>query len=94
MTSIFVELSREGRQWRIKVGVDGEIKARDVFGCTDAMNPLVFGLERCELEADRISARSKVEVRTFPSAITVRMPSGRSLTFTLTRLQQAETVEP
>lgn len=94
MTRISIDLSRDGRHWRLELSVNGEIEPRNVFACSEALNPLVFSLERAELEANRIVAASHGDVRTFPSDVSIRMPSGRTLTFTLTRLQQAETSEP
>jgi hypothetical protein len=88
MVRIAIDLERESRHWRLKIAVDGQIEPSHVFACTDALLPLIVGLERTELEAHRIATAAKTEVRTFPSDIAIRMPSGRLLTFTLTRMQE------
>jgi S-formylglutathione hydrolase FrmB len=89
MTSIAVNLTRQGRHWRIQVAVDGKIEPTDVFGCTDGMLPLLTGLERAESEANAIFSRPERQMRGAPPSITVAMPSGRHLTFELTSVQQA-----
>jgi hypothetical protein len=58
------------------------------------MLPLIAGLLAAETEANAILARAKGKVATLPTSITVGMPSGRLLTFTLTSVQEAYALGP
>jgi hypothetical protein len=94
MASIAVNIAREGRHWRIGFTIDGKVQPGNVFGCTDGMLPLLAGLMAAEAQANAISSHAEREMRTLPSVISVSMPSGRVLTFTLTSLQQAFPLPP
>lgn len=94
MPHIAVNITGQGRHWRIGFAIDGEVQPRNVFGCSEGMLPLVSGLLAAEAEANAILARAKGKVSALPTSITVGMPSGRFLTFTLTSVQQAYAVGP
>ena len=94
MASIAVDITREGRHWRIAFTVDGQVEPRHVFGCSDGMLPLLAGFMAAEAQANAVRPNAKTQMRTLPSTVTVRMPSGRLLTFTLTSIQQADSMFP
>jgi hypothetical protein len=94
MATIAVNISREGRSWRIAFAVDGKVEPRHVFGCSDGMLPLIAGLMAAEAQAHAISSHAKSQMSTLPTTIAVGMPSGRTLTFSLTSLQEAYTLSP
>lgn len=83
MRGIHVELTREGRHWRIKLDVEGNVEPTTAFGCSESMFPLVAGLLATEAEVNAISAGTQRNMRDAPTYVAVRMPSGRMLTFRL-----------
>jgi hypothetical protein len=88
MTSITVNLARQGRHWTLQFAIDGKIEPRTVLGCSERMAPVVRALERAESEMNAVFADPKGDVLSTPATVTVGMPSGRVLTFRLSSLQQ------
>jgi hypothetical protein len=87
MTSITIDLTREGRHWHIQLAVNGEIHSRRVFGCSEALTPLVSGLLAADAENASVGTHPEGHGPVRPATITVSMPSGRILTFALRSVQ-------
>jgi hypothetical protein len=89
MTSITVDLTRQGRHWNVQLAVNGEIHARRIFGCSEALTPLVSGLLAADAENATIGTHPEGDRPVRPATITVSMPSGRVLTFALRSVQHS-----
>jgi hypothetical protein len=89
VTGIVINLTRQAKHWSIQLAVDGQIEATTIFGCREALTPLVTGLMAAEAENTTVGPRSETDRSIGPATITVGMPSGRVLTFSLTSLQEA-----
>jgi hypothetical protein len=88
MTRITVDLSREKSHWRIQLAVNGEVHPRHVFGCTEALAPLIAALSAADAEQRSIWTTTDTDAPIRPATIAIGMPSGRVLTFKLTSVQQ------
>jgi hypothetical protein len=89
MTSIVVNLTRQAKHWTITLAVNGQIQPRAVFACTEGLAPLVRGLVAAEAENATVRPTTDADRAIGPATITVGMPSGRVLTFSLTSMQDA-----
>jgi hypothetical protein len=89
MSSITVDISRQARHYRVALAIDGQIQPRAVFGCTDGLEPMLRGLMAAESEVAAVWTRPEGAVRLTPPTVTIGMPSGSVLTFTLTTVQHA-----
>ena len=94
MSSIFVHLASQDGHWRIGFNIDGQVQPREIFACRSGLDPLLRGLRAAEAEYDRIRARPQDHPEGLQSAVTVRMPSGRVLAFTLAAVQEMEAEVP
>jgi hypothetical protein len=81
MTSIAVQIAREGRHWRLKFNIDGQVEPGHVVGCREGCAPFIAGLLAAEANEYAVSASSEAHASHSPALITVTMPSGRVLTF-------------
>jgi hypothetical protein len=85
---------RKPRHWQVEVKIDGDVEPRTIFGCNEGTSPLVGRLMAAEAEVYTIGALSKRPPGSSPPSITMRMPSGRLLTFDLTSVEQGHPEVP
>jgi hypothetical protein len=86
LPALAITISREVRHWRIEVQVKGGVEPSTVFGCYDGMMPMLGGLLAAEAEVNAVAALPERKPAAPPPTVTVRMPSGRLLTFELARI--------
>ena len=88
MHALEITIAREVRHWRIEVQVQGDVETRTIFGCNDGILPILSGLYAAQAEVHAVSARAERQPGELPPTVTVRMPSGRLLTFLLSSVQE------
>jgi hypothetical protein len=81
MPGISIQITREGRHWRLKFQIDGQVEPSHVVGCREGCAPFIAGLLAAEANENAVEASPETEAAHSPTLITVSMPSGRVLTF-------------
>jgi hypothetical protein len=82
MRAFDVTIARESKHWHIELKVEGGVEPRAIFGCREGMLPFLGGLMLAQSQMDAIAALPESDPARTPPTVTVRMPSGRLLTFT------------
>lgn len=81
MRAFDVTIARKSNHWEIEVQVEGRVEPRTIFGCYEGILPILSGLLAAQSEMDAIAALPQRDTAHTPPVVTVRMPSGRLLTF-------------
>lgn len=94
MADLVVDVTRQKWLYRTTVGINGQVESTRVFGCRDALGPVVDALEATCLENDGIRSDSDAQVGHVPALITFVLPSGGLLTYRLSYAEQMVAQRP
>ena len=81
MSTLAVTISREVKHWRIEAQIQGDVEPSTIFACRDGFSPILRCLVAAEAEMNAIETFTQRAPGDTPTLITVRMPSGRVLSF-------------
>lgn len=81
MSRISVDVSRDSRHWVFHVYVNGEIQPTTVFGCRDALTPLLEALLTANSEENIPGSSSETAVSVGPTLVTFHLPMGAVVSY-------------
>jgi hypothetical protein len=88
MSDFVIEVTTQRDHYRVEVYVDGEVQPRTIFGCRDALKPILDCLESTARQEGVGWTRPETDTRHNVPEIAFLLPTGRSLTYVLARTQQ------
>jgi hypothetical protein len=83
MADLVVDVTREKWLYRTTIDIDGQVQSTRVFGCRDALGPVVDALEATCNEHHGVGSSAKPDMGSIPALITFVLPSGGILTYRL-----------
>jgi hypothetical protein len=94
MKHAHITVTRERGHFRIEVYVDAAIEPATVFGCREALLPILAAMETAEAQESAVAPRSESNTITTPATVTVRLPSGRYISYALVLAQDPTANRP
>lgn len=93
MPHLTVHVARHLDIYRVAVHIDGQVEPTTVFGCREALAPVVRALLATEDEQHRLFADAEPDAARRPSTIAFHLPGARVVTFAAILPQERTSTE-